>query len=123
MKIEDVLRIDCRDADNRKFLIKKFKSIPFVKENLENPKDIKELKEITRELTENLKFHYNTLTKHERRYFTMALYDDNYSAKKTGSYKIYTLYALDRREAYLKLCVFTYYSRLLEKKTKVEGGA
>lgn len=110
MKIEDVLRLDCREKENREFLSKKFKKIPFVQQNLEDPKDIKQLRDVTIDLITSLFFKFNTLTKHEHRYVTLAIYDKA-NLKKNGDQQIYTLYALEKKEMYVKLCVFCYYMR------------
>ena len=119
MKIEDVLRIDCRVKENKEFLIEKFKKIPFIKENLTDPKDIKQMKEVTIDLVTSLFFKFNTLTKHEHKYVTIALYDKA-NMRPNGDQMVYTLYALDKREMYIKLCVFCYYMRRSVEKTKDE---
>ena len=110
MKIEDTLRLDCREKENRDFLLEKFKKIPFIKENLTDLKDMKQLKEVTIDLVTSLFFKFNTLTKHEHRYVTLAVYDKA-NTKPNGDMLIYTLYALDKKEMYIKLCVFCYYMR------------
>lgn len=117
IKIEDVLKLDCRIPEQRKFLVDKFRNIPYIEENLEDPRDIKRLKEVTREFLENKGFSYNTLTFHERRFYTLAVYD-KINKNELGSSMLYTLYALDKKEMYIKLCVFAHYFRKANKKNR-----
>lgn len=121
IKIEDILKLDCRIPEQKEFLSDKFKKIPYIEKNIDNIKKDKNLiKDITEEILENKGFTYNTLTHHERRYYTAAVYDKKYRDTK-GNTKLYTLYAIDKKEIYIKLCVFAYYIRKFQENKKEQN--
>lgn len=103
MKLKEVLNADFRDKKQKRIVIEKFRSIPYVNENLKNIKDGSEVIKCCEVVLDQAKFNHGVVFYHITNQ-TCILFDRK-------SKHDFTTYSRSMKELFIKMATYAYYYR------------